>query len=461
MDLQIPFGNILRRRSPPPCARRPRPPNTDRLHSHRPHLRLVQRHGRRGIPRAQPRPSSLSHRILFHISTTTGRLLDLVPVRHYNNIETLFRATSNAIGAGVVAATHKARRRFWSTWTDWLQINFPSIAPDLSALDKPMQQQILAAYAHYVRSGGVPGTKPKVRAQTVQMALGAITATLLLDGKQSPLGDQKTGYPKAVSQLLEGYKRADPPPEPRLAVPLAVPRYLNTIGTTSTCHRTRARGDMAIIAFFFLLRVGEYTYHRESDSRLTRQFAINDVKLWRHTTLLCPTLPREILLTTCTAATMSLKNQKNGRKNCSIHVEATNADTCPIRAIVRRLDHINQHTSDQTTIISTYFTHPHAQPRMLTANEMTRAVRIAVADLGLERNGLSPAQVGSHSLRAGGAMAMYLNNVPHDTVRKIGRWQSDTFLMYIHEQIAAFAHRVSKKMSTPITFHNILFKPKR
>jgi len=52
-------------------------------------------------------------------------------------------------------------------------------------------------------------------------------------------------------------------------------------------------------------------------------------------------------------------------------------------------------------------------------------------------------------------MAMHLNKIDRDTIRKMGRWSSDTFLMYIHEQISAFSLGVSKKMSTEIGWHNI------
>jgi hypothetical protein len=52
-------------------------------------------------------------------------------------------------------------------------------------------------------------------------------------------------------------------------------------------------------------------------------------------------------------------------------------------------------------------------------------------------------------------MAMKLNNIDRDTIKKFGRWSSDTFLMYIHEQISAFSAGVSKKMTNNIQFHNI------
>lgn len=52
-------------------------------------------------------------------------------------------------------------------------------------------------------------------------------------------------------------------------------------------------------------------------------------------------------------------------------------------------------------------------------------------------------------------MAMHLNGVNHDKIRKMGRWSSDTFLMYIHEQVSAFSAGLSKKMAKEIGWHNI------
>jgi hypothetical protein len=52
-------------------------------------------------------------------------------------------------------------------------------------------------------------------------------------------------------------------------------------------------------------------------------------------------------------------------------------------------------------------------------------------------------------------MTMHLNKIDHDTIHKMGCWSSDTFLMYIHKQIAAFSSGLSKKMSTEIGWHNI------
>jgi hypothetical protein len=50
---------------------------------------------------------------------------------------------------------------------------------------------------------------------------------------------------------------------------------------------------------------------------------------------------------------------------------------------------------------------------------------------------------------------MHLNGIPDSTIQKMGRWSSDTFLIYIHEQIAAFSRGVSKQMGLQVNFKNI------
>ena len=82
---------------------------------------------------------------------------------------------------------------------------------------------------------------------------------------------------------------------------------------SSKSAKEKSIGDMTIIAFYFLLRVGEYTYHRPSEKRRTKQFRVSDIALWHNTTRLDPRLPLQTLLyKLCTAAIMSISNQKMG-----------------------------------------------------------------------------------------------------------------------------------------------------
>ena len=93
--------------------------------------------------------------------------------------------------------------------------------------------------------------------------------------------------------------------------------------------------------------------------------------------------------------------------------------------------------------------------RQVTAAQINDHIKIAADNIGLYHYGYTEADVSSHSLRAGGAMALFLNGVSPIIIQKLGRWKSLTFLVCIHEQISAFATGVSHKMSMDIPFQNI------
>jgi hypothetical protein len=78
----------------------------------------------------------------------------------------------------------------------------------------------------------------------------------------------------------------------------------------------------------------------------------------------------------------------------------------------------------------------------------------ATADCLLSR-GYTLDRVSSHSLRAGGAMAMKLSGAADSTIMRIGRWTSLTYLTYIHLQIGALSEGVAWKMSKCFQFQNV------
>ena len=94
----------------------------------------------------------------------------------------------------------------------------------------------------------------------------------------------------------------------------------------------------------------------------------------------------------------------------------------------------------------------------VTSTEIVHAVRQAAKkSLNLQEKGIDPDMIGAHSLRAGGAMALKIMGETDSTIRKFGRWTSDTWMMYIHSQISQLYKGVAQKMSTPIDYHNIAF----
>ena len=71
------------------------------------------------------------------------------------------------------------------------------------------------------------------------------------------------------------------------------------------------------------------------------------------------------------------------------------------------------------------------------------------------KNGITSSHIGSHSLQAGGAMALAFAGADYDDIKKMGRWISDTFLIYIHDQIAEYSEGWTDKMEILRSYFNL------
>ena len=70
----------------------------------------------------------------------------------------------------------------------------------------------------------------------------------------------------------------------------------------------------------------------------------------------------------------------------------------------------------------------------ITSDHVRQVLRGAVALFGEDRLGFTIKDFGTHSIRSGAAMAMYIDNVHVYTIMIIGRWSSDAFLRYIRKK---------------------------
>lgn len=212
-----------------------------------------------------------------------------------------------------------------------------------------------------------------------------------------------------------------------------------------------AVADLATIAFFYLLRVGEYTMPSSARKTRTVQFRVQDVTFYKDGFVIPTTAPLHSLLGADGVA-LCISNQKNGTRGETIFHHALRGHRiCPVAALARRVSTIMAATGDSSLPLSLLCTgderHHHA-----TASMVRMAIRGAVSATGLSQRGIHPSNVGSHSLRAGGAMAMKLNGCDLITIMKTGRWTSLTFLTYIHNQIAHLGANITHRMARPVPF---------
>lgn len=240
----------------------------------------------------------------------------------------------------------------------------------------------------------------------------------------------------------------DPPVRPQLA--LAVSTIEATIANLHSQHTPKAAttADLVTIAFFYLLRVGEYTLPRGKTR--TVQFRRQDVRLWKDGSLLSHELPLHALLQ-ADGATLYIENQKNGRKGDTLHHDAVAGEFCPVKALARRVFQLRQLSPLRTHPLSMYS----ATPQHVTPADIASALKMGALADGLPLRGYDLSRIGPHSLRASGAMACQLNGVDTTLIQKLGRWTGTTFLMYIHAQISTLTRGVSTKMTNRLAFTNV------
>ncbi|KAL7525124.1 hypothetical protein ACHAWF_005367, partial [Thalassiosira exigua] len=134
-----------------------------------------------------------------------------------------------------------------------------------------------------------------------------------------------------IARMIAAWKKEDPPPMRVKPVPIQVLRRLAYLAQHShpTNHLLRATVDMIIIAFFFLLRPGEYT----DSSSDTTPFTLEDVQLFVGTTRLNLWTAPECQLLLARFGSLTFTEQKNGVRGEVIGLGCSGDPyLCPVKA---------------------------------------------------------------------------------------------------------------------------------
>jgi hypothetical protein len=274
------------------------------------------------------------------------------------------------------------------------------------------------------------------------------------DPRKPAGGGKELIYP--LERLYRRYRDEDPAPQPQLALPVALFQNIASKEGNSADPIEQAVADLSIVAFFYLLRVGEYTMPRAQVRTRTVQFRAKDVQMWGTNAVGCTvripnTAPLSVLLT-ATAATLTIDNQKNGNRSGVLHHDALppEAPICPVRSLARRLAAVLAASNDPDAPLSLLSNLTH-----VTAPKITAVLKLAAFRLQLFNQGYPLHRIGAHSIRASGAMGLKLNGVEDSSIQKLGRWRSQTWLTYLHSQISHLTSGLSTRMANPIRFYNI------
>ncbi len=254
----------------------------------------------------------------------------------------------------------------------------------------------------------------------------------------------------------------DPPTKKMLPVEADVPEYIASLGLLeASTPLDKAIGDLSLIAFYYLLRVGEYTCKsKRNESKQTVQFKMEDITFFKRNSkgelrCLSRTAP-DSLIASADGATLKLDNQKNGWKGVCVFQESNGEPyLCPVRAVGRRYLHLRKNNAGNKDVLSSYWDSG-GVPHSVTAEHMSMALKVAAAMLHYpSKKGIPIQRINTHSLRSGGANALALSGYSDTQIQKMGRWRGATFKEYIREELACFSAGMSKSMKQTFHFVNI------
>ena len=219
--------------------------------------------------------------------------------------------------------------------------------PVLQDITYATKVRCLTGFAARVRQGGFGSGRP-VKSDTVATALSAVgkTISLACDGNPTKIAGFDRLVPR-ITQTLDAWRKADGPVMKKLPVEADVPELLVKWGLSTTGMETsKAVGDLALVAFYYLLRIGEYTVKGTcNETKQTQQFKLCDVTFFKRDKLgqlrQLPCNVPDHLIMSADNATLKLDNQKSGWHGVCISHEWNGDDIFNgVRALGYRYIHI-------------------------------------------------------------------------------------------------------------------------
>jgi hypothetical protein len=160
------------------------------------------------------------------------------------------------------------------------------------------------------------------------------------------LGDPRCSTPgqpfldAPLTNMIRRWKGEDPGPKPQQALPSSVVHWIAKVYRTSPILQHRITSELVDFAYFFLLRVGEYTPTTpcRGQHKCTVPLRKGDITFWHQTRVIPMDSPLERLLQ-ADGATINVANQKNGVKDAKVsHTPSGDPTICPCRSLARLVD---------------------------------------------------------------------------------------------------------------------------
>jgi hypothetical protein len=331
----------------------------------------------------------------------------------------------------------------WSRWDAFCVAH--NVDPYLTTWEDPVP--MLQVFGERYRDGRLAPRHKPVKARTVEDGIRAVGQAHARLGAPDPRKDAHGGIDFRIQRQIKAYTKDDAPPLRVKPVPIIIIIFIisQAFGETRDTAEM-AIADMIVIAFFFLLRPGEYTGTLSDDAA----FKIEDVSLYIQGRKLDFTTASDAEIKVSTSASYTFTTQKNNNRNEKV-VQGLTGDPwcCPVKATIRRMLHHRSRKSRSSFPFASYYRGN--RRTLVKAKGVTEVLRNAMR-LNVHRTGIEASDVSARSLRAGGAMALLHGRVDLSNIRMMGRWHSDAMMRYLHVQAQPILGNYAARMFNEGTY---------
>jgi hypothetical protein len=256
-------------------------------------------------------------------------------------------------------------------------------------------------------------------------------------------------------------RNLDPGEKQQKALPVCVYRELHRIAKLSSSDDSPLDSAVAwlqTIAFFWCMRSCEYS--NVNGERRTKLLCVRNIRFFDK-------FNRDISsdldqLTEAVTVSITFEFQKKDVRDETVSHQKSfdkinGGEMCPVRAAAEIIKRIHSYNIPRDKVKDTPINYVEVKGKCFTipSSFILLKIRQAVSNLGYEKLGFHPEEVGTHSNRSGGAMGMFLAGTPVYTIMLMGRWSSDAFMRYIRKQVLSLSHGIATKMLTFEEFYTV------
>ena len=351
---------------------------------------------------------------------------------------------------GVGGGTHENDTRAWARYTQYCD----SVGIDrnyfLDGMPRQHKLAIIGAFAVAIREGRFSRQSDAPLAKnTVSNTVNAVAATFRENGREDPHRDAERHVGRLLQRQLRSYSRNDPKEKQQKALPICVYRL---ILASPASELRRSIAELAAAAHFWAMRSCKYSKVSRAEKRQTKQLCLRNIVFIKDGNTLEHTSTR---LNPADCVSITFERQKNERKYETVTQWRTSDPImCPVKLWASIITWIISYKgTNQNSPVS--LAQHNNKTISITSEMVANLLKDGVVAIGETKLGIHRSEVGTHSIRSGAAMAMYLAGVPIFSIMLIGRWSSLAFLKYIRKQVQEFSFGISSKMIEVQTFKHI------